>query len=352
MGRLLDIARVAATYAGTVIGAGFASGQELLQFFVSYGAVGIIAMLFSGFLFALLGARILELGYRLRATNYHQVLYYICGPRLGLILDSVSALFLFGGLCIMLSGTGTVSRDYFEISYNTGSIAMVLAVAITVLFGVKGISLVNLLVIPLLIASTLTVGISSLTHHCAELSGSLLSLPAQPHLSPAPHWLLACLLYVSYNLILGATVLAPLGREIKDRSVRLWGGILGGILLTLLGLIIILVIMLHYPDILSFEVPMLYVSNSQHNFNHLSYAAMLIKAMFSTAMASLYGCTVKLQSVTGMPFWLCLLNSAIVALLFSQVGFANLVSTLYPLFGYIALLFTFALLWQLYRDKR
>jgi len=349
MGRLLDIARVAATYAGTVIGAGFASGQELLQFFVSYGAVGIIAMLFSGFLFALLGARILELGYRLRATNYHQVLYYICGPRLGLILDSVSALFLFGGLCIMLSGTGTVSRDYFAISYNTGSIAMVLAVAITVLFGVKGISLVNLLVIPLLIASTLTVGIS---HHCAELSGSLLSLPAQPHLSPAPHWLLACLLYVSYNLILGATVLAPLGREIKDRSVRLWGGILGGILLTLLGLIIILVIMLHYPDILSFEVPMLYVSNSQHNFNHLSYAAMLIKAMFSTAMASLYGCTVKLQSVTGMPFWLCLLNAAIVALLFSQVGFANLVSTLYPLFGYIALLFTFALLWQLYRDKR
>ena len=120
MNRLLTIARVAATYAGTVIGAGFASGQELLQFFVSYGPLGVLSMALAGILFAFLGSRVMELGYLLRASSYHELLYYVCGRRLGMLLDWATALFLFGGLCIMLSGTGTVCRDYLDINYHTG----------------------------------------------------------------------------------------------------------------------------------------------------------------------------------------------------------------------------------------
>lgn len=348
--RLIDIARVAATYTGTVIGAGFASGQELLQFFVSYGPIGLIGMILTGFLFALLGARILELGHRLRATSYHQVLRHVCGPRAGMALDALTALFLFGGLCIMLSGAGTVCRDYLGLSHFTGSVAMAVAVTVTVLFGVNGISFVNLFVIPLLLISTLSVSAYSIAYH--GLPPYLLEIPARPELSPAPHWALACLLYVSYNIILGSTVLAPLGWQIKDKAARLWGGILGGVLLAILGLMIMTVIMLHYPEVTLYEVPMLYVSNAQHGLNHVGYAAMLIKAMFSTAMASLFGCTAKLQSATGLNYHVCLTLIALASLFGSQFGFADLVATLYPLFGYCALWFTIKLIWQLCRGRR
>lgn len=43
--------QVAAAYVGTMIGAGFASGQELMQFFVRFGIKGIWGALVTGFFF-------------------------------------------------------------------------------------------------------------------------------------------------------------------------------------------------------------------------------------------------------------------------------------------------------------
>lgn len=349
MRRALDGMRVAATYVGTVIGAGFASGQELTQFFVSYGSIGIVGVIACGLLFAWLGSYILELGHRLQATGYHQILNYVCGRRSGFILDIITAFFLFGGLTIMLAGAGTVGRDYFGADYNTGLVLMAIVVAITVMTGMKGISYINMIVTPLLVISTIIIGVDSLLYH--GINPDLLAIPAHGTTRPAPHWLLASLLYVSYNLVLGSTVLGPLGAQVKSHKARLVGGILGGFTLTVLGLFITIVIMLHHPAILSYEVPMLYVSNTQHGWSHLGYAMMLIKAMFSTAIASLYGCAAKLETSSGLPYVPSLLILVIAALAFSQLGFSNLIAMLYPLFGYMALWFTVRLIYQSCRDS-
>ena len=37
-----DTLRIAGVYVGTIIGAGYASGQEILQFFTGYGWWGIV----------------------------------------------------------------------------------------------------------------------------------------------------------------------------------------------------------------------------------------------------------------------------------------------------------------------
>ncbi|EAX46373.1 conserved hypothetical protein [Thermosinus carboxydivorans Nor1] len=349
MRHVLDTARVAFTYVGTVIGAGFASGQELVQFFVSYGTIGLAGLALCGVLFAWLGAYILQLGHTLRASGYHQVLHYACGRPAGLVLDNITAFFLFGGLTIMLAGAGAVCRDYFGLNYNTGLAAMALIVAMTVMTGMKGISLINVIVTPLLIISTVVIGVNSLIYH--GVSPGLLAIPPLPGKQPAPNWLLAGLLYASYNLILGATVLAPLGAQVTSRQARLAGGVLGGMVLTLLGLFIVIVTMLHYPRILSYEVPMLYISEAQQGLSHYGYACMLIKAMYSTALASLYGCTSKFQSATGLAFLPSLLILTAVALAVSQLGFANLIGLLYPFFGYAALIFTVRLIWLSLRDS-
>lgn len=342
--KAMDVFRVAATYVGTVIGAGFASGQELVQFFISYGSIGLVGILLAGTLFAWLGSYILDVGYRLNATGYHQVLYHTCGPKIGGLLDVITGVFLFGGLTIMLAGAGTVGRDFLGINYNAALIAMAFLVALTVLTGMKGISIVNSIVTPLLIISTVIIGINSFLYHGVD--PGLLTIAAQPHSSPASNWMMSALLYTSYNLILGTTVLAPLGSQIKSRSVRLWGGLLGGGLLTLLGLFITVIIMIHAPEVFEYEVPMLYVSNLQHEFTHIGYAAMLVKAMYSTAMASLYGCSVKLQTTLGLSFPISMVLVTLGAILCSQAGFANLIAAIYPVFGYIALVFTVKLAWN------
>lgn len=347
--QIIQTAKIAATFVGTVVGAGFASGQELLQFFLSYGTVGFWGILLTGVLFAWLGSRLLTLGYRLQASGYHEIIRYLCGRRIAVYLDNLIALFLFGGLVIMLAGVGTVFRDFLSLPFSAGLGAISLAILATAWFGVKGIASVNLFITPFLLFFTVMTGVNSLKYH--HMDFSLLDIPPEPALQPAPHWLLAALLYAAYNLVLGATVMGPLGKETPSAKVRLLGGSIGGGILAVLALFIGAVIALHHPEILDYEVPMLYVSSCQENWSHFAYAIAVLKSMYSSALASLFGCVTKLQTAAGIPFRISLILVVAASLCCSQFGFANLIGAIYPLFGYIALYFTLKLSWYSLRYK-
>lgn len=51
-----DVFKIAGAFVGVLVGAGFASGQELLVFFVNFGAWGVAGTLVSAALFTFLGA--------------------------------------------------------------------------------------------------------------------------------------------------------------------------------------------------------------------------------------------------------------------------------------------------------
>ncbi len=76
-------ARVGFTYIGTVVGAGFASGQEIMQFFTVYGIGGIWGIVVVLFLFGWLGTRMMVMGARLKARSYEVFNQYLFGPRWG-----------------------------------------------------------------------------------------------------------------------------------------------------------------------------------------------------------------------------------------------------------------------------
>ncbi|HZG73426.1 MAG TPA: hypothetical protein VEY51_17960, partial [Chondromyces sp.] len=52
--------QVAAVYIGTIIGAGFATGKEIVEFFSQYGLYGLFGMLFGGYLFISMGTKIMD----------------------------------------------------------------------------------------------------------------------------------------------------------------------------------------------------------------------------------------------------------------------------------------------------
>lgn len=342
-GTMLNIAKVSATYAGTIMGAGFASGQELTQFFVVYGKMGLAGLVVTGFLLSWLGIQILEIGYKIRATSFHQLLYYVCGKKIGLLLDLIITLFLFGVLTIMLAGAGTLCRDTFNLPYNLGVALMALSLMLTTLYGLKGITAANLIITPLLTITVLLIGLYSLAQH--ELSLSIIHITPQIIDLPAPHWLLASLLYLSYNLVMSAAVLAPLGSCITQRSARILGSIAGGVLLMLLAGLITLVVMIHYPQSLDMEIPMLYIASLQHPLHHTSYIFIFVAAMYTTGLASLYGCMTKLTATTGLATRNSLLILMALSIVFSHVGFTDLIAIIFPLFGYATLWFTCRLLY-------
>jgi len=70
LSKQISVLKIAAMYMGAVIGAGFASGQEIMQFIIVHGRDGIKEVLLVTFLFCYLGAIILYLSKKLKTDNY------------------------------------------------------------------------------------------------------------------------------------------------------------------------------------------------------------------------------------------------------------------------------------------
>lgn len=342
-----NIARIAANFAGTIIGAGFASGQELTQFFVAYGSMGLTGLLITCLLFTWLAIQILEISYQIHATSYHELLYYVCGKRIGLLLDLLITFFLFGVLTITLAGASTLSQDTLGHPY-LGLGIMFFSLLLTTLRGLNGITAANLIITPLATLTLVIIGLSSLFHH--ELSLSVIHFPPQTDL-PIPHWLLASLLYLSYNLVMSTTVLVPLGSRIPQRWARILGSMAGGILLLLLAGLITLVVILHYPESLEYEIPMLFIASSQHLIHHTSYIFIFAAALYTTGLACLYGCATKFTMATGLSLKNSLLILLTLSFLFSTAGFSELIGIIFPIFGYATLWFTGKLLYLSFFPK-
>lgn len=332
--------QISATYIGTVIGAGFASGQEIVQFFTMFGSKGIVGILLTGLMFCWLGVKILLISNRIGAKCYQDLVCHLCGNYLGYIFNIFIALFLFGGLCVMLAGTGSICAFYLDLPYNLGVLSMVLLSVTIVLGGIRGIMAVNSIVVPLLIGVTCAVSFLSLAHH--GISENILTIPANAY-AFTPYWLLSPFLYVAYNMTLALTLLVPMGGAINNRHTLIWGGRLGGAGLGVMALLLVIVTLTHYPATALEEIPMLFITNAQGLYVTTPYMIVLVAEMLTTAIANLYGFSQIVRHLTGLSFPCVVLISVVLAIIGSQWGFSHLVSFLYPLFGYISLLFMAAL---------
>ncbi len=338
---LKDTWKVAATFIGTVVGAGFASGQEILKFFTHFGSGGIVGISLCCLLFCVTGTTIMFLGNRLQAPSFGEVVRHVCGKRLGPVMDLLLGLFLFGTLSVMLAGSGAVFFQQWGLPFWLGTSVTLVISVLTVLFGLKGIIRVNSIVVPFMVLLCILATLPAIS---TEIITANLQNFVPVASGAAPHWFLSALLYVSYNITLGVSVLAPLGKEIKNPPSLFWGGIAGGLSLGILAMLINLAILSHYPDSAQYEVPSLFVAGRLAWVIQLAFSFILWAEIFTTVIGTVYGLAVRIAGYAGINYILVTMVLMLMALGMSQLGFSGLVGALYPLFGYVSLAFLGCLL--------
>lgn len=325
-GRGLNILAIASSYMGAIIGAGFASGQEILQFFVQFGPTGLKGMAIAGILFAFLGGFTLMYNHAHKLNSYGEFLFMVLGKKLGLLSDVWITLLLFSGLVIMLAGSMATLEQQFHIIPGFGLLITLLIVFTAVLAGEKGVLIFNSLLIPLLIIITILVSVMAVGQ------GSLAD-----HWNVTPkiaygNWFLAALLYVSYNMLTGAVFLASLKISSAEEAL---GGFLGGIGLGLLIFLVGLALLINYSQIASQNIPMLYLAQGAQRPLDLFYALVIWFAMITTAVTNVFSLTNRIVSVSSFPRLGVILFLLFFASVFTPLGFEQLIAILYPFFGYL-----------------
>ncbi len=323
--------KIASVYIGTVLGAGFASGQELMKFFAYYGYKGMIGLLLTGVMFALIGWAVLEIIYNTGARNYKEFINPIAGKISGKILDWTVVFFMFVCFCAMFAGSGALFQQRFHMPYQVGVLAMAICCYITFLFDVKGVIAVNSILAPILLIGVLIVGV----YMWYFRSTSVMSNIVQVFLVVRDNWFSSAIIYISYNIITAVVVLTTLYKLITSKFTARMGSLLAGMALGMIGIILGFVILVHYKDLQGIEIPMLAIVMRYAKVVQYIYIIVLISAMFTTAVANGYGILSRLNinKAKGGKVKLAIFISS--AVIFSQIGFSNMVGKVYPIFGYI-----------------
>jgi len=332
-----EVLYISMTYVGAIVGAGFATGQEVLKFFSFFGPYSNLGILIAASLFSIFGSIILLYGNKLNANSYQEVLTYICGKYQGRILDYAMCIILFGVAAIMLAGAGTVFEEYLALPYNLGTILTCILVILIVFKGLTGVITASVALMPFMIFFGLVISISSIMYHGVII-----------HTRPIPYgfisnWLLAAVMYVAYNIMVAMSVLAPLGNTVRTKKPLLIGGLLGGFLIGVITLTMNLAILAHFPQIMRQEMPMLFIGHAHSDFMMKIYCIVTWGEVLLIIIANTYGNAMRLSSRNKNLYKPAVLILTILTLLLSQLGFSYLIDHLYPLFGVVSTWFLAAL---------
>src|SRR5690625_1597285 len=121
---MFRILKMGSAFIGIIVGAGFASGQEILQYFTSFGHLGTLAALVATVLFDYLGMTLTRLGSRLQTFSHKNAIYEISGRYLGVVVDAVIVFTLFGVGVVMIAGAGSTLHQQFGFAPFVGSLMM------------------------------------------------------------------------------------------------------------------------------------------------------------------------------------------------------------------------------------
>lgn len=328
---------VALALVGAFVGAGFASGRELIDFFLRFGRAGLLGMALAALLIGGLSAHLLWV---CRQSATLSVLCSTSFPRTQAAVSGLFALFLWVTAAAMSGGMRALLDALWGQAYPPRwllaacTLLMVVCCAalargkLTVLTALGG------LLVPVLCAVTVCLRLSGATPLDA---GAALSSPPAPDLE----WLGLSVRYSAFNIALSIGIFPALGSALPTRASALRAGAWTALLLTGLFALSASALLPHVGTLQYRALPLLALAEAHSPALRLITCALLAVAMTSSLLAALRGVSDYLSAQGfARTSWLL---SALLAFALSLLGFATIVRTLYPLLGTVAMALIVAL---------
>lgn len=340
-----NIVKVSSVYVTTIIGAGFASGQEIVQFFSTYRRGGFYGIIFAGILFSVIGYVVLDKVYSERIQSYDEFIFPIAGRLFGWIMQTTVVLFMFSLYCIMLAGMAGIVVQATGMPFNLSIAFMSLLCMLVLLNNVKGVVALSTAATPVLIIGITGIGLYIIVFKDTKAFNIIGDIK-----NMIDNWFFSSLLYVSYNSIMSVTVMCNMLPYLKTEKEGKIGGLLGGVLLMFIALILNTLICMFFPEKFYGELPVLSIVQEYSALMSRLYIILLWLAMFTSAVTSGFCFADRITHSFQINQRLLNVVFCIAAIPLAGFGFSNLISLLYPIFGYIGLFLVFLILFDGVRE--
>ena len=324
---------VAFAYVGVIVGAGLASGQDLLQYFLSFGAKGLIGIVALGVLNVIFGVVALQLGSYFRSDNHDEVFERITHPVLRRVIDVVLIFSAFTMGFVMLAGAGANLQQQFGVPTWAGSLLCALLVILTAFLDFDRIMNVIGVFTPIIMIAIAVLAIYSLvTPHAgiAELNAAARNVtPALPNL-----WL-ATINYFALCVVGGIAMAFVLGGSILRIGEARRAGRIGGVLIALVLGADALALYLNVDRIWDVNVPALAIARSIHPIFAFGYTLVIFALIYNTAFSLFYSTARRFSGGSTSRMRLVLIGVVAAGYAASFMGFKKLIGVMYPVIGWL-----------------
>lgn len=304
---------------GTVIGAGFVSGQELVSFFGSNASP--LTAVMCGVVFFIVSALFMGIGSHINSDNLSVVNSRLIGKG-GAVLDIVLLVNSFIVLAGMLSGMGAVGQMFGLPTFVLALVGGVVAMA-TLCSGKNALLSTSKIVVPIIIVLLVVVCIvSSVNSGGIDIGGEIAVTTSVA-------------VYVCMNMMLASTVLTTIGKVTRKEIV-----LASGIASIVMGVLIFMVMsVLASYNYEGDSMPVLAVAKQISPLLYGLIVIVVIVSIFTTMLTALSSLVSWFCRIFGNKFFSCIVV-LLLALSLANLGFSRVVGLLYPLIGVLGVFYT------------
>lgn len=347
---MFKVLSIAFAFIGAIVGAGFASGQEIMQYFNAFGYMGLAAAALSTVLFAYVGLMMLKIGSRIGATSHDDAIYQISGKWLGMAVDYILIFTFFGVGVVMIAGAGSLLNQHFGIERWIGSLIMTVLIVGTILMPVERVILFIAAVTPFLIVALVVIVLYSVYSNQTALAE--LEPISREALTTLPNWYISAINYVAFNVSVAAGIAIVMGGSEKNEKIASWGGFLGGLGVGLLIVAAYFAIFLKIKDVIHADLPLLRIIQDLSPTLGILMTIVLFGMIYNTGVAEFYAFVARFNKMGTQKAYLFAILTGAIGFVLSFVGFTKLVAYFYPLIGYLGILLIIILVIAPFRHKK
>ncbi len=336
----LEVLKIAGAFMAYLIGSGFATGQEAMQFFAAHGALGVLGAGLSLLLFIYTCGSLMSAGKHYGLTRNEDVFRFYCGDYIGVFLTWYTMIFIVAVHAVMLSGAGATLEQAYGIPAFAGSALMALLSMVTLLLGLERI-LDSLAVFgPLIVVLTISVALLSLLNAEGGLGQHSDTALESNLLRASPHWMLSSVLYVGMTLPGMASFLPAVGATTSDDREIKAASVIGPVFFIGAMVLVVLALLYRIGDVQGAQVPIMVLASQVMPVYGKIFAVIIFLGIFTTVTPLMWTVCARFADEATHRYRVLVVGLTIVGLIGGTVlPFGKLINLIYPTVGYAGLLF-------------
>ncbi|WP_072682017.1 hypothetical protein [Arcobacter sp. LA11] len=342
----------AGTLCSYLIGAGFSTGQELLQFYSSYGLSGYIGLALGALFFLYCANAVYTASKTETFNNPYEGYHYFAGKVIGTFYEWYNTIIFYAIYVIMVAGAGAATEQYFGVNPTFGGIAVAILMMVTVLMGLD--KLMNILgfIGPVMIIFAISIGLVSIFSNV----GAIAHIQEHVHLiedsQPYSHFITSGIAYMGLCFIMSVPLMIATGSKLSSIKEAKIASVVGVLAYCAAAAMIVAAEHIYIQQVAGFQVPTLKIAEQFSPIFGMAFAVIIVIGLYTTGAGLLWSSVRKFAKDRTRKSYAITVVLSVIGVFFGGVlPFNELIGLILPPAGFVGAVFAIFIVYKQFFSK-